>query len=123
MQFSKVEPGTPEGDIISTIAIGVSSIVTTLILFMGMLLLSQLRPILESPLLAPAFANILPALFGGLAVVFLAKNPKIAVGPILFMIILFLLKPSLAGAVSVLVPVGAAFAIILSRILYKSGKL
>ena len=29
----------------------------------------------------------------------------------------------IAGAVSVLVPVGAAFAIILSRILYKSGKL
>ena len=83
MQFAKAEPGTAEGEVISTLAIGISSIVTTIILFLGMILLAQLTPILESEILAPAFANILPALFGGLAVVFISKNWKIAVGPTL----------------------------------------
>jgi len=45
------------------------------------ILLSQLQPILESELLAPAFDNILPALFGALAVVFISKNWKIAMAP------------------------------------------
>ncbi len=123
MQACHVEPGTKEGDVISTIAIGISSIVTTIILIAGMILLSTITPILESPFLAPAFANILPALFGGLAVVFIAKRPKIAVAPILLMITLFVLNPGLAGAVSLLVPVGAGFTILVSRILYKMGKL
>lgn len=123
MKVAKVEPGTPEGEVISTLAIGISSIVTTLILFLGMVLLSQLAPILESPVLAPAFANILPALFGGLAVVFISRNWKIALGPMLFMLALFLVQPGLASAVSLLVPVGALIAIGLSRILYKKGRL
>ncbi len=123
MKVAKVEPGTPEGEVISTLAIGISSIVTTFILFLGMILLSRLAPILESPVLAPAFANILPALFGGLAVVFISRNWKIALGPMIFMLVLFLVQPSLASAVSLLVPVGALIAISLSRILYKKGKL
>jgi len=57
---------------------------------LGMLLLTQLKPILESPIMAPAFKNILPALFGGLLVVFVAKNPKIAAVPFAFMLILFI---------------------------------
>ncbi|MFA5585118.1 MAG: hypothetical protein WDA02_01020 [Saccharofermentanales bacterium] len=123
MKVAKVEPGTAEGEVISTLAIGISSIVTTIILFLGMLLLSNLSPVLESPLLAPAFANILPALFGGLAVVFISRNWKIALGPMLFMLVLFLVQPGLAEAVSLLVPVGAVIALVLSRILYKRGRL
>ncbi|HZK29090.1 MAG TPA: hypothetical protein VFD19_02610 [Clostridia bacterium] len=123
MKVAKVEPGTPEGDVISTLAIGISSIVTTVILFLGMILLNSLRPILESPTLAPAFANILPALFGGLAVVFISRNWKIAIGPMIFMLVLFVVQPGLANAVSLLVPVGAILAITLARILYKKGKL
>ncbi|HHX30199.1 MAG TPA: hypothetical protein GX720_03115 [Clostridiaceae bacterium] len=121
MKVAKAEPGTPEGEVISTLAIGISSIVTTLILFLGMVLLSSIAPILESPTLAPAFANILPALFGGLAVVFVSRNWKIAVGPMAFMLILFIVQPGLASAVSLLVPVGAVFAIGVSRVLYKRG--
>lgn len=123
MEIAGVKPGTEEGELISTIAIAVSSIVTTLIIFAGVLLLSRLQPILESELLAPAFANILPALFGALAVVFISKNWKIALAPLLFMLILFISVPSLAGSVSVLVPVGAIIAIAAARILYKKGYL
>ena len=121
MNIVKAEPGTEEGEIVSTIAIAVSSIVTTLIITLGVFLLFWIRPLLESPALAPAFANILPALFGALAVVLISRNWKIAVTPILFMLILFLFVPGLAGAVGVLVPVGVIVAIVSSRFLYKKG--
>lgn len=121
MEVANVKPGTEEGELISTISIAVSSIVTTVIIFVGVLLLSQLQPILESKVLAPAFANILPSLFGALAVVFISKNWKIALAPLVFMLVLFISVPSLANSVSVLVPVGAIIAIVAARMLYKKG--
>lgn len=123
MDLAKVKPGTPEGEIISTIAIGVSSITTTIILALGVLMLSRLEPILNSPTLAPAFDNILPALFGGLAVVFIAKSWKIAIAPLTFMVILFIAVPGLASSVGILVPVGSVIAISVARILYKKKML
>ena len=119
MQVAGVSPNTEKGEVISTIAIAVSSIVTTVILILGMLLLSSLQPILESPVLAPAFKNVLPALFGGLAVVFLSKNWKIAIAPITLMVVLFLIKPSLSSAISVLIPISAGLTILVARQLYK----
>jgi len=123
MEAAKVSATSEEGEVISTIAIATSSIVTTLVIAAGVLLLGYLQPILESPVLAPAFENIMPALFGGLGVVYISKNPKIAIAPLVFMVILFLLVPSLASSVGILVPVGALLAIGVSRILYNKGKL
>ena len=123
MKSANVEAGTEEGEVISTIAIGISSIVTIIILSVGVMLLTTIEPILQSEQLKPAFDNILPALFGGLAVVFIAKSYKIALAPMIFMIILFILVPSLANSVGVLVPVGAGIAIFVARILYKKGKI
>ncbi len=119
MDRAGVQAGSEEGEVVSTIAIATSSIVTTLIIALGVLLLSQIAPVLESPALQPAFENILPALFGALGVVFVSKNWKIAVAPLVVMITLFLLVPSLASAVGILVPVGALIAIGAARILYK----
>ncbi len=123
MEAAKVKSGTPQGDVISTIAIGVSSITTTLVLALGVLMLAQLEPILQSPALKPAFDNILPSLFGGLAVVFVSKSWKIALAPMIFMVVLFVAVPSLAGSVSVFVPVGSVIAISAARIMYKKGLL
>ena len=123
MRSAGVEPGSEEGEVLSTLAIAVSSLVTTVIIILGVCMLGALRPVLESPVLAPAFANILPALFGGLAVVFVSKDWKIALAPLIFMVVLFLCVPSLSGSVGVLVPVGALLAIGVARILYKKGKL
>ena len=123
LQAANVRAGTEEGDVISTIAIASSSIITTLIIALGVFLLGSLQPVLESPALKPAFDNILPALFGALGVVFISKNPKIAIAPLLFMVVLFMLVPSLSKSVSILVPVGALIAIGVARVLYKQGKL
>ena len=121
MENAGVKPGTEEGEIISTIAIATSSIVTTLVLTLGVCVLTLIAPVLNSPVLAPAFNNILPALFGGLAVVYVSKNWKLSIAPLVFMIVLFLAVPSLAGSVGVLVPVGVIIALIAARILYKKG--
>ena len=123
MRSAGVEPGSEEGEVLSTLAIAVSSLVTTIIIILGVCMLGALRPVLESPVLAPAFANILPALFGGLAVVYVSKDWKIALAPLIFMVVLFLCVPSLSSSVGVLVPVGALLAIGVARILYKKGKL
>lgn len=121
MENAKVKPGTQEGEVVSTIAIATSSIVTTIIIAAGVFLLAQLTPILNSPILKPAFDNILPALFGGLGVVYISKNWKVAITPVVFMVILFIMVPSLSSSVGVLVPVGAIISIVMARILYKKG--
>ncbi len=121
MENAEVKPGTEEGEVISTLAIATCSIVTTLVLVLGVCLLTVISPILDSPVLTPAFDNILPALFGGLAVVYVSKNWKLAITPLIFMVVLFLCVPSLAGSVGVLVPVGVVIALVAARIMYKKG--
>lgn len=111
-----------EGEIISTISIAVSSIVTTIIIIIGVILIVPLSPILNSPVLADAFAQLLPALFGGLAVVFISKNAKLSIAPIILMLTLFIAIPALnTSTVGIMVPVGVVFTIIVARILYKKG--
>ena len=78
--------------------------------------------ILENPVLDPAFAQMLPALFGALGVALISKNWKIAIAPILLMLVLFIFVPALdSGMVGIMVPVGVVFTILFSRILYKKG--
>ncbi len=123
LELAEADIKTEEGEIVSTIAIATSSIVTTLIIVLGVILITPLTPVLNSPILAPAFDQILPALFGGLGVVYIARNWKIAIAPVLLMLILFIAIPSLGSAVSIMVPVGVIFALVVSRILYKKNLL
>ena len=120
LEQADVSINSEEGEVTSTIAIAISSIVTTLIIILGVILIVPLRPVLSAPVLEPAFAQILPALFGGLAVVFISKNWKIAIAPLILMLVLFIFIPALnAGTVGIMVPVGVLFTIGVSRILYK----
>jgi hypothetical protein len=124
MERANVKATSEEGEVISTISIAVSSIVTTLIILIGVICIVPLTPILESPVLVPAFDMILPALFGGLAVVFISKNAKLSIAPIALMLILFIFVPALnASTVGIMVPVGVVFTVIVARILYKKGVL
>ena len=124
MERAGVKASSEEGEVISTIAIAVSSIVTTLIIIVGVICIVPLTPVLESPILTPAFDRILPALFGGLAVVFISKNAKLSVAPIILMLALFIFVPALnAGTVGIMVPVGVLFTVAVARIMYKKGML
>ena len=84
MEVAGYEPGTEKADVISIIAVAASTFVTTAIVFLGMLFLAPLfEPIYNNPFLQPAFANMVPALFGALLFPYVAKAPKQAILPIL----------------------------------------
>lgn len=124
LERAKVKPSSEEGEIVSTVAIAVSSIVTTLIIIVGVILIVPLQPLLENPALTAAFDQMLPALFGGLGVVFVSKNPKLAIAPIILMLTLFISIDALdTSKVGIMVPVGVLFTIAVARIMYKKGKL
>ena len=124
LEQNDVSANSEEGEVVSTIAIAVSSIVTTVIIVVGVVLIVPLTPVLQAPALQPAFDQILPALFGGLGVAFVSKNWKVALAPILLMLILFVFVPALnAGTVGIMVPVSALFTIGVARIMYKKGML
>ena len=122
MERAGVKSNSEEGEIISTIAIAVSSIVTTLIIIVGVVLIVPLTPLLSSPVLAPAFSQLLPALFGGLVVVFISKNVRLSIAPVILMLVLFIFVPALnASTVGIMVPIGVVFSLAVARILYKKG--
>ena len=121
MESAKIKPGTEEAEVVSTIAIATASIVTTIIIAMGVLCFAPLQPLLASERLKPAFDNILSSLFGALGFVYISKNWKVSIVPVLFMIALFIAVPSLAGSVGVLVPVGILISLGAARIMYKKG--
>ena len=124
LEQNGVSANSEEGEIISTIAIATSSIVTTIIILIGVICIVPLTPVLEAPVLAPAFEQMLPALFGGLGVAFISKNWKIAIAPILLMLVLFIFVPALnSGTVGIMVPVSVLFTIAAARIMYKRGVL
>jgi len=124
LEQNEVTATSEEGEVISTIAIAASSIVTTLIIILGVICIVPLTPILEAPVLAPAFAQMLPALFGGLGVAFVSKSWKVAIAPVALMLILFVFVPALdSGTVGIMVPVSVLFTIGVARILYKKGVL
>ena len=124
LEQNGVSANSEEGEVISTIAIATSSIVTTIIIIVGVICIAPLTPILSAPVLQPAFEQILPALFGGLGVAFVSKNWKLSLAPICLMLVLFIFIPALdSGTVGIMVPVSALFTIGIGRILYKRGVL
>lgn len=76
-----VDPTSDKGEVISVLAIGASSITTTVIVFLGMFALTPFIVYLENPILQPGFANIMPALIGAMAMPYLMKKAKLVIVP------------------------------------------
>jgi len=86
------EPGTEKGDVVAIIAVGISSLVTVVILFIAMALIgSWLLPILNHPVLKPGFDNVTPALLGAIAIPQFLDQKKLSATPIVLVILLFLM--------------------------------
>lgn len=111
--------GTPENEIISTISIATSSLVTILVLALGVLLMVPLQPVLQSEVLQPAFENVVPALFGAMAYKYYRKNLKIAALPLIIMSLLFILVPSLIGSTSFMIVPSGAIAIGVAYLMFR----
>ena len=121
--IAKTEVGTPENEIVSTISVAVSAIVTTLVILVGVILLVPLQPVLNNPVLQPAFNNVVPALFGALALKYFAKSPKIAIIPLVLMCLLCIFVPSMISQTSVLMIPSGALALAIGFVLFKKGKI
>ena len=116
------EAGTPENEIVSTLSIAASSLVTTLVIAVGVFLIIPLRPVLESPVLQPAFNNVVPALFGAMAFKYFRKGKQLVAIPLIMMTILFICVPSLISSVGFLMILSGAVTIGHSWILFKKEK-
>ena len=114
-----IEKGTEKGDVISTIAVASSNIITTLIILVGAILIIPLTPLLESEWLKPAFDHVIPALFGALGFVYISKRWKVALVPLVFMSFFFIFVPGSGGLVGIMVPGGVVLSLVCARILYK----
>jgi len=117
------EAGTPEHEIISTIAVATSAIVTTLVIVVGVICMVPLQPVLQSEVLLPAFNNVVPALFGALGLKYFAKSPQIAVIPLLLISLLCIFVPAAINQTSLLMIPCGALALVIGFVLFKKGKL
>ena len=111
--------GTRENEIISTLSIATSSLVTILVLAAGVALLTPLRPVLQSSRLAPAFANVVPALFGAMGYKYYRQNIRLAAVPLLIMSILFIFAPKLTDSTSLMIIPSGGIAIGLAWLEYR----
>ena len=105
--------GTPENEV---------SLVTIVILALGVLALVPLQPVLQSPALQPAFANVVPALFGAMAYQYYRKNIVVAIAPLVVMSVLFTLVPGLISSTSFMIIPSGALAIGIAYTIYKKKK-
>ena len=114
-----VRSGTPENEIVATLSIATSSLVTILVLAAGVLLMIPLQPVLQSPTLQPAFENVVPALFGAMACKYYRMNRPVALIVLAAMTLLFILVPSLIGSTSMMVIPSGALAIVLAYLSFR----
>ncbi|MDD2355397.1 MAG: hypothetical protein PHS72_05015, partial [Lachnospiraceae bacterium] len=121
-EIAGTKAGTTENEIISTLSIATSSLVTIAVLALGVLLLVPLQPILQSPTLAPAFDNVVPALFGAMAYQYYRKNIRLALAPLLLMSALFILVPALTSQTSLMIIPSGALAIGLAFMGWKKSR-
>ena len=117
------EPGTAEHEIVSTIAVATSAITTTLVIVAGVILLVPLQPVLQNPVLQPAFNNVVPALFGALGMQYFSKSLRLTAGPLCLMSMLCIFIPSLATQTSTMMLPCGALALVLAFVLWKKDKL
>lgn len=129
-KVAEVETNTTAGDAVALIATCVSSIVTIVILAIGMLLIVPLRPFLESAVAQSASNYLLAALFGSIAVGFLApqkgkhvmKNKLwVCVLPFVLTMVLAISGQLKSSMAMVMILVAIPLCILTGRILYKKG--
>lgn len=122
-EIAGTQYGTAEHEIISTISVATSAIITTLVIALGVVLMVPLQPVLQNPVLLPAFNNVVPALFGALGLKYFIKSPQIAVIPLVLMSALYIFVPSLISQTSLMLLPSGALALGIGFFLFKKGKL
>ena len=121
IENADVKPQSEEAEVIATIAVAVSSLVTTLIIIIGLIALVPLTPVLESDVLQPAFTQIIPALFGALGAYWIFKQWKLAVVPVTLILLIFIIFTIPDGVEGLFIPVMGLLSVLSARQMYKKG--
>lgn len=137
LKISGKEANTPEGDVVASIGVAASSIMTVVILTIAALLVSVISPIFELPAVKTMSSYLLPALFGSMTLGLFASTSagsKVVVGglkgviPVLVLVSLvciaariFGMGSMMLGMVGFLILLMLPIGIITSRILWKKG--
>jgi|BioPla2DNA2_1021312.scaffolds.fasta_scaffold04519_9 hypothetical protein len=118
--IAKVEQGSEEQEIITTIAIAVSSIVTTVIILIGLIPLIIWQEQIVT-VLTPISPYVLPAIFGALTLVVVAMYAKIAAIPFLVCIIISVIANAVGFGLDVatMIIVGMVISAISTTIMYR----
>lgn len=126
-----LEQGSEESDVISLIAIASSSLITMLIIALGVVLLIPLQPFLQSEPVQVASKYILPALFGSLFYTMLSgnKSGKNTVKnkllplcvPAVIMIIWHLTGGKVVGKEGIWIVISIIMSVICAKIMLKTG--
>lgn len=122
-----ISASSEEGEVLSTIAVAVSSIVTTLVLVIGLILVRPITSLINAdPTLNQVFSltdgYVIPALFGALGVVFISKSWRLAVIPTVLIIALFVLIPASFAVAGILIPVMSVLSVLLAWLMYKKNR-
>ena len=129
-KIAKVDQNTTEGDAIALISTCVSSIVTIVILAIGLLLIVPLQGILQNQFVKTASDYILPALFGCMVLGFIGKGNGptyvknkllIIVIPVILVSILAIMGIATTGLAGYLLLIMIPISILCARILWKKG--
>ena len=122
MENAKVKANTEEGEVITTIAISASIIVTTLVIAIFVIVFA-LNPgfseLMASDTFAPAFQQVTYTIFGSLAATYFVKHWKISIFPIAAITVLLLFVDP---GIGVLIPVGVVLSMLGAHVMYKLKK-
>lgn len=128
-ELAETKQGTEDNDVIVTMAIAISSMVTMVILALGVLLIVPLSPVFSLKSVQTATDYILPALFGGMflpmildkrAGEFKVKNKLLpTLLPILIIIIVNTFIFSISGYEGIALIIVIPLTIMIARFLYK----
>lgn len=119
LDTAKVKSNSEEGEVITTIAVATSAIVTTVIIAVFVLAFRPFIPSLTDPssILAPAFKQVMPALFGALGASYFSKHWKVSILPILVLTVIVIISGSIATGV--LIPIGVVISLVGALAMYK----
>ncbi len=122
MENAKVKANTEEGEVITTIAICASIIVTTIVIAVFVIIFAlnpSFSQLMASDTFAPAFQQVTYTIFGSLAATYFVKHWKISIFPIAAITLLLVFVDP---GIGVLIPVGVVLSMLGAHVLYKLKK-
>lgn len=119
MENAKVKANTEEGEVITTIAIASSIVVTTLVIAVTVIIFAlnpSFSELMASDAFAPAFQQVTYTIFGSLAAGYFIKHWKISIFPIAaVVVVLIFVDPG----IGVLIPIGVILSMVGAHVMYK----